>query len=358
MSARTLPPHVVDAFRRQERACLELGSPFTAMLCGLIGESGLPAGPVRDRLSAWRDAPGFLSDALPLRLVGALHYLVLSSHDDGLARIYPPQTADEATIATAIDEAVERHGDLIGRYLDSPPQTNETGRSAVLLPAFLYLQSRFDMPLVLSELGASAGLNQNWPRFRYEYGPWTWGSLDSPVTLACEWLGETVPAHPPAKVADCAGCDIAPIPIATEDDRLRLQSYVWADQPTRLMRLAGALSMAVNHPPNVAKAKAGDWLDERLRDERAGHLHIVFHTIMWQYLSSEEQAHAQWLIESAGRRATAAAPLAWLRFEPDGQPKSAALTVTIWNGEHPNGETIALGRGDYHGRWIEWTAAS
>ena len=43
-----------------------------------------------------------------------------------------------------------------------------------------------------------------------------------------------------------------------------------------------------------------------------------------------------------------------LRFEPDGKPDGAALSVTLWNGESADGETLPLGRGDYHGRWIDW----
>lgn len=353
-----LPHHVTDAFRRQEKACLSLGSPFTAMLCGLIADNGVPPGPVRDRLAGWNTAPNFLSDALPLRLTGALHYLVLADRDEALRDVYPPNMADENDVATALHGAMERHGAFIDRFLDSPPQTNETGRSAILLPAFLHLRSRFDLPFVLSELGSSAGLNQNWPLFRYEYGPWSWGDLDSPVTLACEWLGEaTPPLRRPITVAECVGCDIAPVPVATPEDRLHLKSYVWPDQAARLARLSGALAIAANHPPRIDKAGAGDWLAERLAASRPGHLHVLFHTIMWQYLPAEEQARAQWLIETAGRNATASAPLAWLRFEADGAGEGAGLTLTVWSGIAPEGETVALARGDYHGRWIDWRAA-
>ena len=56
-------------------------------------------------------------------------------------------------------------------------------------------------------------------------------------------------------------------------------------------------------------------------------------------------------MQEAGRRATRQAPLAWLRFEMDGQKKpGAALTLTLW----PAGEEILLARADFHGRWIDW----
>jgi len=358
VSEAVLTEPAMNAFRRQAEACRKLGSPFTTALCDLVAEKGLPSGPVRDRVTGWEGQMDGGADSVPLRLAGALHYLALSGHDARLAEIYPPNGSDMPAAET-IFGTIDRNGAFIDRYLDSPPQTNETGRSAILLPCFLHLRDRFDLPLVLSELGSSAGLNQNWHRYRYEYGPWSWGDLDSPVTLACEWRGdEPPPRHLRAAVSDCAGCDIAPVPIETEDDRLRLKSYVWPDQPTRLARLSGALSVAADHPPSVDAAGAADWLTRRLEVERPGVLHVVFHTIMWQYMPPAEQQRAQSLIEDAGRRATADAPFAWLRFEADGASDGAALTARIWSGDMPGGETVKLGRGDFHGRWIDWRPGS
>jgi len=354
VSAIPLPQPVADAFRRQEKACRTLGSPFTASLCGLIANNGVPAGTVHDRLSNWTGRIDAGGDALPLRLTGALHYLVLARYDDALAAVYPPYGSATETLPDAVNGAIVRHGGFIDRYLDSPPQTNETGRSAILLPAFLRLKEQFGLPFILSELGSSAGLNQNWHRYRYEYGHWGWGDLDSPVTLACEWQGDALPPPLPVTISGSAGCDIAPIPIDTEDDRLRLKSYVWADQRTRLERLAGALAVAAENVPAIATAGAGDWLTERLAEPRPDHLHVVFHTIMWQYIPAEEQARAKALIEDAGRKATADAPIAWLRFEADGKPDGAGIVLTTWNGSSAEGETVALGRGDFHGRWIDW----
>ena len=55
-------------------------------------------------------------------------------------------------------------------------------------------------------------------------------------------------------------------------------------------------------------------------------------------------------LAGAGAAATPDTPLAWLRLEPDGIRGSAAILLTLW----PGGETRALGRGDYHGRFADW----
>jgi hypothetical protein len=66
------------------------------------------------------------------------------------------------------------------------------------------------------------------------------------------------------------------------------------------------------------------------------------------YLSDEERDALVQNIEEAGRRATADAPLAWLRMEPATQER-ADLHLTTW----PGGETRHLARVGYHGTPVE-----
>src|SRR5471032_275605 len=82
-----------------------------------------------------RVAPDLRWD-LPLRLLGALHYLVLA----GLA-----SWGD-------VDAALEEHAGFLGRHLvEQQVQTNEVQRSWALLPAFLSVAD--GRPLDLLELG-------------------------------------------------------------------------------------------------------------------------------------------------------------------------------------------------------------
>ncbi len=76
----------------------------------------------------------------------------------------------------------------------------------------------------------------------------------------------------------------------------------------------------------------------------------MYHTIAWQYFPKDKQKQGRLLIEQAGSRATADAPLAWISFEADERAPGAALHLQIW----PSGDKIYLGRADYHGRWINW----
>ena len=90
---------------------------------------------------------------MPLRLFGGLHRLVLTRRDAGLAAVYPPIDVSDDTLAAAVSAAIGRHDHDLHDILMSPPQTNEVGRSAMLLPGFLWLARRFGPKLDILEIG-------------------------------------------------------------------------------------------------------------------------------------------------------------------------------------------------------------
>ncbi|MEE3098268.1 MAG: DUF2332 family protein, partial [Pseudomonadota bacterium] len=282
------------AFRGQARACATLGSPFTAALLDGLAERLSDAAapdedPVRARLRAW---PGDArSDALALRVAGALHALVRSGAAPELAAAWPPEPqGDPADAALA---AFARHAPRLLPWLDGPPQTNESARGGALLGGLLTLAARFRAPLEVLEIGASAGLNQNLDAYRFDLGGGlAWGPPASPVRIASEWRGT---AHPdlsaPLEIAARAACDLAPLDPADPATRARLTAYVWADQATRLARLEAALDLAARLPRPVERADAADWLAARLaRPATEGRVRVAMHSIMWQYLPAAVRA--------------------------------------------------------------------
>src|SRR5262249_21178556 len=79
---------------------------------------------------------------------------------------------------------------------------------------------------------------------------------------------------------------------------------------------------------------------------------VVFHSIVWQYLPDDERARVRRTIEEAGARATPAAPLAWLRFEPSADARRAELRLACW----PGGDDRLLATAGFHGRPVRWLA--
>jgi len=333
-----------DAFLRQARACADLGSPFMVRLCTLLANHLQPDSALTRRLFDWPGDVTAQSDSVPLRLAGALHALKLRGHAPLLA-VYPPVQCDDDTLWQAVHGTLDSEAAFIDRFLDSAPQTNEVRRSAVLIAAGHWLTERFGLPVDLSELGASAGLNLIWDRYALVLPGRTLGPADPVLTLAPDWSGPPPPESRPV-IASRAGVDLSPIDLDDPGQRLRLMAYLWPDQPERLERTRAAIAAT---PPRPEQGDAIDWLEQRLQP-RPGRLHLICHTVAWQYFPADTRARGAALIAAAGARAKADAPLAWLALEADGTPPGAALSLRLW----PEDEGLSLGRADFHGRWVQW----
>lgn len=333
---------VRQAFRHQAKACASLGSPLMQRLMSGLADRLRPGNSVADLVLNWSGDPSSSADSVPLRLAGGLHALVLSGQDSDLALAYADPQAD---VTGAALDAILRHPEFLRPWLASAPQTNEVRRSAILIAAAHWLAARFGMPLILSELGASAGLNLLWDHYALALPGKSFGPADPALTLSPDWRG-TIPSAAPVAILDRRGVDLNPLDPVT--DRLRLLAYLWADQPDRLARTRAALDLAARFPPQVDRGDAADWLDSRLKTRREGALHLVYHTVAWQYFPPATQARALAALQAAG----AETPVARLSMEADSQSPGAAITLDLW----PGSETIRLGRADFHGRWIDWQA--
>ncbi|MER8481574.1 DUF2332 family protein [Mesorhizobium sp. M1322] len=342
-------PDIRDHFLAQAKACDELGSPFTANLCRALAKVLDANTRTGQAVLGW---PGDArADGLALRVCGALHALVLTGASERLALIYPPNQTSESEIAAVLPEAIARSDEWIVAGIAGAPQTNEIARSAMLLPGFLTVARETGLPLDLCEIGASAGLNLLFDSFHYRYGDAEWGDPASPVRLAPEVRGRAVPFGGVINVRHRAGCDIAPVNVADASARVRLRSYIWADQAARLARLDAALSLAEKLQPLLVKADAADFVEKALAARQQGGAFVLYHSIMWQYLPRATKDAITASLEQAGRQAAAAAPVARLKMEPRDPTKQwAVLSLTLW----PGGETRRLAHCDYHGRWIEW----
>jgi hypothetical protein len=327
--------------------CRGMGSPFTGSLLRAAGNVLNKQTQTGRRMLDWQGDPH--ADALAVRFASGFHALVLGNMDGELAKVYPPNDAEN--LESSLRAAILRHDDFLCAWLDHPPQTNETGRSAVLLPGFLMIARETGMPLALREIGSSAGLNLFFDRFRCRYGETDWGDADYPVTLAPQMRGAVPDLSGDLKIASRIGSDIAPLEVNNESDRLRLRSFIWADQTERLARLDAAIRVARQGAVTLEKADAADFVERQLATRKAGECLVLFHSVVWQYLPEETKTAIEASMQRAGKIATQDMPLAWLRMEPlastDPHP---ALRLTLW----PGGETRTLALADFHGRWMEW----
>lgn len=343
---------ILAHFRQQAGFCAEYGSPFTGALIEAMARDLESGGPVAALVADWSTNPA--ADALALRLAGALHEAVLTGRDPALATLYPARDpAYSAEKAWPVARAFfERERDWVRAFISSPPQTNETRRSIALLSAFLAFAENWSGPIDTLEIGASAGLNLNWDRFAYQTQSWSWG--EGAVRINTDWRGEPPPVSAAPKVRHRAACDLNPLDIRDDAQRLRLKSYVWPDQPDRLARFDAAVALALETGVRVERADAAEWLARKLAARASDAATLVYHSVFLQYPPKEARAAIVAAITEAGAKANAAAPLAWVRMEPeavlDGVDNGLRFVIDLitW----PGGERRILGYTDGHVRAV------
>jgi len=341
--AETAEQAIAGKLRWQADACRMLGSQLYGELLDRAVEDIEAHGPIWEVLRGHEDDPEF--SVLGLRMMGGLNRLALSGSAPELATAYE---AGDATAAwEALRETVERNASELRELVDLPVQTNEVGRCVGLLFGFLAVAAETGMPLRLLEVGASAGLNLRWDRLGYAAGDFSWGRADSALRLEFELEGEPGSLPPTVEIAERRGCDATPIDATTAEGRLTLLTYVWPDQRERIARMEAALEVAAEVLVAIDRETASTWTERVLAERTPGRATVLYHSIVSQYLSEEERARFFERIRAAGARATAEAPLAWLRMEP--ADDRADLHLTIW----PGGEDRHLARVGYHGSPVQ-----
>lgn len=344
------PEAVRTAFENQVAYCRDNGAPRTAQVCQSLFEllDGERGGVTMERIRRW--AGPALADALPLRIAGGLHALHLKGEEPGLAPIYDGLEPTDATERVAA--ALETHDHALLSWLDGPPQTNEAGRSWGFAAAMLWLvEQGCPSDFALYELGSSAGINLMMRRYRFNLGGVEVGPSTSQMLIAPEWRGKPPPGRS-FDIVEATGCDMAPVELTDPDQALRLRAYIWPDLTERFARMDAAIEAAKRFPPEIEKARAGDFVAKVLtREPRPGVTRMIMHSVVWQYIPAEERVAINAAIEEAGAAATVDAPLVWVMLEANRDTHRHDLTVRWWPG---GAETIKLGTAHPHGAWVEW----
>jgi hypothetical protein len=304
---------------------------------------------VGQRLANWPGKP--LEDALPLRLAGGFHHLLLSGQDTRLEPVYRGDMTDQAAIDALVLAMTRDHDAALLPWLDGPPQTNEAGRSASIMAALLWLAPQLGARFELNELGASAGVNTMIERYFYDLGGTIVGPADSPMRIVPEWRGQA-PKAAPVEITGIQGCDRAPVSLADPEQALRLKSYVWAEVTERLARIDAAILLAGVQPPVVDACDAADWAERRLlAPQESNTTRVLYHSIVWQYLPAETRARIEAAMAEAGARADPQRRLAWIMLETNRATFRHELTVRTWPG---GAAPVLLGTAHAHGAWVDW----
>jgi hypothetical protein len=325
----------------------------------------LAAGPGQDRPVLW---------------FAALHDLVLREPGLPAARWYASVVGRDRLPAgdpwpDVRSTVLARQDELRAVIASHTTQTNEVNRCAYLVPALaLAVADRPEQPVVLIEMGASAGLLLGLDRYDIELigprGVVTLGDPMSPVRCSGEDRSDPLLGDRPAltvpPVVGRAGLDHHPVDLADAVSVRWLEACLWPDVPGRVERFRSAVQLLSGTPNPVVRGDMVADLPAVMAAARAaappeGHL-VVFSSWALTYVARERRpavAAALATVAADGR------PLTWLTAEPlgcmpgveapeerpEGRGQTTVLAARRWRDgvEEP---PVVLGTAHPHGQWV------
>ena len=269
------------------------------------------------------------------------------------------------TFATFVDAHRDEIEQLVATHTT---QTNEVGRTLVMLPALGLVSSEADGPLALLDIGASAGLNLLIDRYGFHIGAVASGSLTSPVRLECAVEGELRPPVPErVHIAWRLGLDLHPLDVREPETRAWLLALVWPEHVDRMARLDAALDLARDDPPTVLP---GDLTRDLARVAARAPTHatlVVSSTWTLAYVVPElrrsfvadlqEVARSRgddvWLVAGEGQGVLASLGLSLVDPPSDGTGGPSLLALCRFGADGAIDARL-LAECHAHGRWLRW----
>ena len=306
---------------------------------------------------------------LPVLLFAAVHDLLLDDPSHPLAQWYPNLTDNhrspsDPVLLRTFASFVDDHAPAIMATLSSRSvQTNEVGRTGLLLPALSLVASEFG-GLSLLDVGTSAGLTLLLDQYHFTY--WTDGKkladIGPPssvqITVDVRGTGPIPETMPP--IATRCGIDLHPIDVTDPNAARWLEACVWPDQAARFQRLRSALAIAAAAPPDIRAGEAvaaGRPALERLAQR--GHP-VVTNSWALNYLPENQQRAYATELDRFGSNHD----MSWVFAESPAftpglpwdteidDPNLTVLSMATWrNGQRTQRH---LASAHPHGYWLHW----
>jgi len=265
---------------------------------------------------------------LAVLLLAALHYLLLTTPEHELSAWYPSvsgHAAAELNPAPALRDLIERNRpELLHLLRSRQVQTNEVNRCCAWWLGLGSITAGDARPIVLIELGASAGLNLQLDRYGYQFS--YHGSqevvmagvptalvqlgtefrieseggfaLEPAIELYSEYCRGATKILP--EIVWRAGLDVRPIKLSNPDDCLWLKACVWSEQLLRFQRLTAAVDTASEHPLEVVAGDLRSTLGQLLRDTAPGCHVVLLCSWVLAYLPRSDRVALHRSLEQAG----------------------------------------------------------
>ncbi len=299
--------------------------------------------------------------------LAALHNLVLDHPEEELSRWYPtvtdtPRLDDPGIALRSFCQTFKT--ELRTLIANRRTQTNEIGRCAVLHPALAWALNGEETPVILMDLGASAGLNLLVDYWCYEYSDGaTRGDPNGAIRIPCELRGTNPLPNQfrrPA-VAGRIGIDLNPVDTANPDHTRWLQACVFADRRDRFDRLTQALELARQVSIDLRRGDIVDLVPEVLATLPENATVCVTSTWTLAYLDPSRRRDLYRSLAEYGQ----ANRFHLIIGEPSSvieqfeEPADLPSEATVWTHmSYTTGGTnhSLIGYSHPHGTWLDWRA--
>ncbi|MFP9193453.1 DUF2332 domain-containing protein [Natronosalvus vescus] len=291
----------------------------------------------------------------PELLFAAVHSLLLQGRDHPLAQFYPTcnrNGSDDDPFPHFREFCVANEDTLRSIIATRRCQTNDVGRSAILLPSFEYVSRIAEHDLLAQiEIGTSAGLNLNWDQYQYEFGEiGQVGKSDSPVTITTEVRGDLRPplSQDLPTITHRRGIDLNTLDVTTEQDARWLHALIQPNQLHRHDQLTAAIEIAREKQPRLIEGDAVAELPTQLSDAPNKADLIVFSTHVLYQLEKSMLADLRSLLSNHSTKQ----PVHRLSIDPDeGLGRPTYRIVTFKEGAVTESQIAQF---ESYGSWIRW----
>jgi hypothetical protein len=318
----------------------------------------------------------------PNLLLAAMHASLLRDRDHELAlwhqTLQGTRSPEDPRLAEAVaDLLVTRRIELAETIANGATQTNEVGRSAVILPALAAGTADTGRAVGLVEIGASAGLNLRLDHYRYRYRlndaeesrefAHRHDASDA-VLIDCDVSRSDADlpwdAMASMRIGSRRGLDLNPIDVTDPAQTAWLRALVWPDEVARFARLSAAVELASTVPVVVDRGDAVDELDRLVAGVESSQHPAVITTWVLTYLPEERRIAFAAALDRIGRERD----LTWVMIEHAAYasslpfpPEAAALATTLGNPvvvhRYRSGSVQRqwIATCHPHGRWLRWS---
>lgn len=305
----------------------------------------------------------------PNLLLAALHDLVLQYPDEPYSRFYETvggdyPVTDPDPMPALRSFVADHHNELEQLIASRSTQTNEVNRSCLWFVALRHATADLvDRPVSVIEIGASAGLNLWFDRYRYDFGDGRRrGEPGSAVHLRCEIRSGAPDLDSPLPVIRSrVGLDLDPIDLGNAAERRWLKACLWPGQADRHERFDAAADLAMTEPPRVVRDDAVDGIADLIEECDPDDHIVIMNSWVLTYLRRDRRAALDRIIDLAATDRD----VTWISAEGEGvidwvpaidgtiEPNTV-IGTSRWRGGQRSVERTGVCHP--HLEWLRWEA--